>query len=147
MLCIILYCQSKYYLSIITDKKCYCSVGMNLFYFLIIYHCSLLLSYSSHLVSLLFLCPYIFTFFKFFHYWFLLFSYGIYNFISDSMLYLYLQCTLRYGLDSTRVRHQSPDAPIFRHLFYKTICCILMKLQYVLVILVLCLRGIFCSSS
>ena len=43
------------------------------------------------------------TFFKFFHYWFLLFLYGIYNFISDSMLYLYLQCTLRYSLDSTIV--------------------------------------------
>ena len=41
MLCIILYCQLKYYLSIITDKKCHCSVGMTLFYFLIIYHCSL----------------------------------------------------------------------------------------------------------
>ena len=87
----------------ITDKKRYCSIGMNLFYFLIIYHCSLLLSYSSHLVSLLFLRPYLFTFFKFFHYWFLLFLYGIYNFISDSMLYLYLQCTLCYGLDSTIV--------------------------------------------
>ena len=32
-----------------------------------------------------------------------MFLYGIYNFISDSMLYLYLQCTLRYGLDSTIV--------------------------------------------
>ena len=38
-----------------------CSVGMNLFYFLIIYHCSLLLSYSSHLFSLLILHPYFFT--------------------------------------------------------------------------------------
>ena len=29
------------------------------------------------------------------------FLYGIYNFISDSMFYLYLQCTLHYSLDST----------------------------------------------
>ena len=35
-------------------------------------HCSLLLSYSSHLVSLIFLCPYLSTFKKFFHYWCLL---------------------------------------------------------------------------
>ena len=46
-----------------------CSVGMNLFYFLIIYHYSLLLSYSSHLVSLLFLHPTFLHFFNFFHYW------------------------------------------------------------------------------
>ena len=43
-----------------------CSIGMNLFYFLIIYHCSLLLSYSSHLVSLLLLHSYFFTCFQFF---------------------------------------------------------------------------------
>ena len=42
-----------------------------------------------------------FTFLIFFHYWFLLFLYGIYNFISDSMFYFYLQCTSRYSLDST----------------------------------------------
>ena len=40
---------------------------------------------------------------KFFHYWFLLFLYGIHNFISDSMLYLCLQCTLSYSLDITIV--------------------------------------------
>ena len=38
---------------------------------------------------------------KFFFYWFLLFLYGIYNFISESIFYFYLQCTLRYSLDST----------------------------------------------
>ena len=64
------------------------------------YHCSLLLSYSSHLVSLLILHPYFYTFLNFF-YWFLLFLYGIYNFISDSIFYFYLQCTLHYSLDST----------------------------------------------
>ena len=36
----------------INDKKRYCSVGMNIFYFLIIYHCSLLL--SSHLILFLY---------------------------------------------------------------------------------------------
>ena len=46
------------------EKNCCCSVGMNLFYFIIInfYHCSLVLSYLSHLVSLLFPRPYLSTF-------------------------------------------------------------------------------------
>ena len=36
---------------------------MNLFYF---YRCSLVSSYSTHIVSLLFPCPYLFTYFNFF---------------------------------------------------------------------------------
>ena len=62
---------------------------------------SLLLSYSSHLVFFYFFSITTFYILKFFHYWFPLFLYGIYNFISDSKFYLYLQCTLHYSLDST----------------------------------------------
>ena len=78
-----------------TDKKCYCSVGMKLLYFLIFYHCSLLLLYSSHLVSLLFLNHYLFSFFNFFHYWFPLF---LVKFTISHQVKCYI---LRYGLDST----------------------------------------------
>ena len=67
----------------ITVVYYYCTHPILFLYFFL----SLLLSFSK-ILSLLFFC---------------FFFYGIYNFISDSTFYFYLQCILWYSLDSTIV--------------------------------------------
>ena len=64
MLCI--YCELKYFLSIILTRNITAAYIRNYLFSNYLYHCSLLLSYSFHLVSLLCLHPYLFIKRKFF---------------------------------------------------------------------------------